>query len=299
MLLGTLSILWGCSFLFVELALRDLPVFTVALGRTGIAAAVLLVLTAGRGASLHPLVQRWREFILLGALRAAIPMCAIVWAQTRIDSGVAGILNSSSPLFTMVIAHLLTTDDRLTARKVIGCVIGMIGIIVMIGLESVHEVGNGIGGELAMLGATCSYGFAAVYGRRFDTGSSTVSAAGMLCGATLLILPLALMIDRPWALAPSVQSVGALCGLAVLSTALAFVVWFELIRTAGPSNTSLVTFLIPFTAIGAGVLLLGEQPSIGALLGLAILLAGVAVTQKRPDTPMNRPVASGARRVAG
>jgi drug/metabolite transporter (DMT)-like permease len=226
-------------------------------------------------------------------------MCAIVWAQTRIDSGVAGILNSSSPLFTMVIAHLLTTDDRLTARKVIGCVIGMIGIIVMIGLESVHEVGNGIGGELAMLGATCSYGFAAVYGRRFDTGSSTVSAAGMLCGATLLILPLALMIDRPWALAPSVQSVGALCGLAVLSTALAFVVWFELIRTAGPSNTSLVTFLIPFTAIGAGVLLLGEQPSIGALLGLAILLAGVAVTQKRPDTPMNRPVASGARRVAG
>jgi drug/metabolite transporter (DMT)-like permease len=279
LLLAALSALWGCSFLFVELALRDLPVFTVALGRTGIAAAFLLLLLAATRAPLLPLVQRWREFLLLGALRAAIPMSLIVWAQTRIDSGVAGILNSTSPLFTMVIAHLLTTDDRLTPQKLIGCLIGMVGVVVMIGMEFLSRLGDGVGGQLAMLGATCSYGFAAVYGRRFDTGSNTASAAGMLSGATLLILPLALAIDRPWALSPDPLSISALFALALLSTAVAFVVWFRLITTAGPSNTSLVTFLIPLAALGFGVLLLGEKPTLGSLLGLAIILAGLAVTQ--------------------
>jgi drug/metabolite transporter (DMT)-like permease len=279
--LATLAALWGCSFLFVELALRDLPVLTVALGRTGIAAAFLLLLLAAIRAPLLPLAQRWREFLVLGALRAAIPMSLIVWAQTRIDSSVAGILNSTSPLFTMVIAHLLTSDDRLTPPKLIGCLVGIVGVAVMIGMEFLHQLGNGIAGQLAMLGATCSYGFAAVYGRRFDTGSNTASAAGMLSGATLLILPLALAIDRPWTLNPGPLSISALVGLALLSTAVAFVVWFRLITTAGPSNTSLVTFLIPFAALGFGVLLLGEKPTLGSLLGLAIILAGLAVTQVR------------------
>jgi drug/metabolite transporter (DMT)-like permease len=153
LLLAALAALWGCSFLFVELALRDLPVFTVALGRTGIAAAFLLLLLAATRAPLLPLVQRWREFLLLGALRAAIPMSLIVWAQTRIDSGVAGILNSTSPLFTMVIAHLLTTDDRLTPQKLIGCLIGMVGVVAMIGMEFLSQLGDGVGGQLAMLWA--------------------------------------------------------------------------------------------------------------------------------------------------
>jgi drug/metabolite transporter (DMT)-like permease len=288
LLLAALSALWGCSFLFVELALQDLPVFTVALGRTGIAAAFLLLLLAATRAPLLPLVQRWREFLLLGALRAAIPMSLIVWAQTRIDSGVAGILNSTSPLFTMVIAHLLTTDDRLTPQKLIGCLIGMVGVVVMIGMEFLSRLGEGVGGQLAMLGATCSYGFAAVYGRRFDTGSNTASAAGMLSGAAVLILPLALVIDRPWTLSPGPLSISALVALALLSTAVAFVVWFRLITTAGPSNTSLVTFLIPFAALGFGVLLLGEKPSLGSLLGLVIILAGLAVTQLKPSRSRTR-----------
>ena len=291
LLLGTLSLLWGCSFLFVELALREIPVFTVALGRTGIAAACLLLLLAATRSPLGPLARRWREFIVLGALRAAIPISLIVWAQTRIDSGVAGILNSTSPLFTMVVAHLLTSDDRLTKQKITGCLIAMSGVVVMIGMEFMSQLGNGVAGQLAMLGATCSYGFAAVYGRRFDTGSNTASAAGMLCAATLLILPIALAIDRPWTLSPGVQSIGALLGLALLSTAIAFVVWFRLITTAGPSNTSLVTFLIPFAALGFGVLLLGEKPSVGSLLGLVIILFGLVITQltaSRPDRTLHR-----------
>jgi drug/metabolite transporter (DMT)-like permease len=167
----------------------------------------------------------------------------------------------------------------------------------MIGMEYLYELGSGITGQVAMLGATCSYGFAAVYGRRFDGGSNTASAAGMLCGATLLILPAALVIDRPWTLSPGLQSIGALFGLALLSTAVAFVVWFRLIKTAGPSNTSLVTFLIPFTALGFGILLLGEKLSLGSLLGLGIILAGLAVTQLKWPRPNKsvQPTPAGGR----
>ena len=139
-----------------------------------------------------------------------------------------------------------------------------------------------------MLGATCSYGFAAVYGRRFDTGSNMASAAGMLSGATLLILPVSLVIDRPWTLSPGPLSIGALLALALLSTAVAFVVWFRLITTAGPSNTSLVTFLIPITALGLGVLLLGEKPTLGSVLGLLIILTGLAVTQLKSSRSKTR-----------
>ena len=196
----------------------------------------------------------------------------------------------------MVIAHLLTSDDRLTPQKLIGCLIGIVGVVVMIGMEFLNQLGDGVVGQLAMLGATCSYGFAAVYGRRFDTGSNMASAAGMLSGATLLILPVALVIDRPWTLSPGLHSASALFGLALLSTAIAFVVWFRLITTAGPSNTSLVTFLIPFTALGLGILVLGEKPTLGSVLGLVIILAGLAVTQlrsSRPDDSVQPTPASG------
>lgn len=282
-LLVLLSLLWGCSFLFVEVALRGMPVFTVALGRTAIAALVLLAFLAAVREPLAPLARRWREFLLLGALRGAIPISLIVWAQTRIDSGVAGILNSTSPLFTMVIAHGLTQEERLTARKLAGCLIGMAGVTVMMGMDALRGLGDtALLGHLAMLGATCSYGFAAVYGRRFHEGSHAASAAGMLTGAALLVLPAALLLERPWTVEPGLQPLAALCALAVVSTALAFVVWFQLITRVGASRTSLVTFLIPFSALGLGVALLGEKPSASALGGLALILAGLAVIQYQP-----------------
>jgi drug/metabolite transporter (DMT)-like permease len=278
-----LSLLWGGSFLFVELALRDLPVLTVALGRMGIAAALLVSLVVAMRLPLAPVIGRWREFLLLGALRGAVPVCLIVWAQTRIDSSVAGILNSTSSFFTMVIAHLLTRDERLTPQKALGCALGIAGVALMIGLEAVREMRHGVAGQLAMLGATLSYGFAAVYGRRFEGMAHTSAAAGMLCGATLLILPAALVLERPWTLNPGLQSLAGLLGLAVLSTAAAFVVWFRLIASVGPGNTSLVTFLIPIVALALGATALGERPAAGSLVGMIAILAGLAVTQLNPQ----------------
>ena len=280
-LLGLLSLLWGCSFLFIEVALRDLPVFTLALGRTGLGAAVLTGWLILRGISLRPIAEHWGGFVLLGALRGAMPICLIVWAQTRIESGLAGILNSTSPLFTMIVAHYLA-NERLTRRKLIGCVIGMSGVVLMIGVDALRGLGDSVVGQLAMIGATCCYGFAASYGKRFEGMPHALSAAGMLAGASALILPLSLVLENPWTLRPGAIPLAALLGLAILSTAIGFVVWFRLIQTAGPGNTSLVTFLIPLVALGLGVAVLGEQPTGTSLAGVAILFAGLTITQMKP-----------------
>lgn len=278
--LALLSLLWGCSFFFIEIALRDLPVFTVAAGRTGIGAAVLAAYLVLSGVPLKPIAERWWGLVLLGALRAAIPICLIVWAQTRIDSGLAGILNSTSPLFTMIIAHYLA-GDRLTPRKIAGCAVGMSGVVLMIGVDALRGLGDSVLGQLAMLGATCCYGFAASYGKRFEDMPHALSAAGMLAGATALILPASILLEHPWTLRPGFAPVAALCALGILSTAIGFVVWFRLIQSAGPSNTSLVTFLIPPVALVLGVAILGEQPSASSFAGVAIIFAGLALTQLR------------------
>ena len=155
----------------------------------------------------------------------------------------------------------------------------------MIGVDALRGLGDSVLGQLAMLGATCCYGFAASYGKRFEDMPHALSAAGMLAGATALILPASVLLEHPWTLRPAFASIAALCALGVLSTAIAFVVWFRLIQTAGPSNTSLVTFLIPPVALVLGITVLGEQPSLTSFAGVAIIFAGLAITQFAPAAP--------------
>lgn len=279
-LLGLLSTLWGSSFFFIEVALQSFPVFTVVFLRVAIAAGLLFIYLRLAGLQLPHTLASWRQFLLLGALRAALPISLIVWAETQIDSNLAGILNSTSPLFTVIVAHYFTDDDKLTGNRLVGIAIGMLGVALLIGLDALQGVGSQVVAQLAMLGATCSYGFAAVYGRRFKNTSSAVSATGMLISAALLILPLALL-EQPWSLTPSVASIGAILGLALLSTAFAFIIWFQLIFSAGASNTAMVTFLIPIVALFLGVVILGETMQWASLLGLSFILLGLAVSQGR------------------
>lgn len=279
-LLFLLSVLWGSSFFFIEIALRDISIFTIVFARVGIAALVLTVYVYATGHQLPGKITIWGQFILLGALRAAIPISLIVWAETQINSSLAGILNSTSPLFTAIIAHHLTPDDKLTRSRLLGIVMGMIGVGVLIGPDALQGFGVQVIAQLAMLGATCSYGFAAVYGRQFKGTSPTVSATGMLIGAALLIFPLALL-EQPWTLSLSLLSVSAILGLSLLSTALAFIVWFQLIFSVGASNTSMVTFLIPITALVLGLFILDETMNLTSFIGLMIILAGLAIAQNR------------------
>ncbi|HFC11376.1 MAG TPA: DMT family transporter, partial [Anaerolineae bacterium] len=259
LLLFLLATLWGSSFLFMKIAVGQLPVFTVVLGRIGIAALLLTAVVYGQGHRLPSTLTQWGQFILLGILRAGLPITLFVWAGSQIDSSISGILNSTTPLFTAIIAHFLTKDERFNMRRLVGVLISMVGVVFLIGPSALQGLGQNVLAQLAVLGATCSYGFAGVYGRRFGDTPIVVTTASFLIGATLLIIPFTLLIDKPWTLQPTFTAVAAVFTLATFNTAIAFMVWLALNLRAGANNTAQVTFLIPIMAIVLGVIILDEQ----------------------------------------
>lgn len=206
-------------------------------------------------------------------------------AQAQIPSGLASILNATTPLFGVVVAHWLTTDEKLTPARLAGVLCGMAGVAVMIGPAALAGLGGDkLLAQLAVLGAALSYAFSGVFGRRFRRlGITPVqSAAGQLTASSLTLLPLALLIDRPWLLqAPPTGALAAVAALALLSTALAYLIFFRLLASAGATNLLLVTFLIPVSAILFGVALLGETIEPRQLAGMALIAAGLAAIDGR------------------
>ena len=282
-LLILLSILWGGSFFFAEVALAELPPFTVVLGRVGIAALALLALVYATGRRMPAGWTPWGAFLAMGFLNNLIPFSLIVWGQTQIASGLASILNATTPLFTVVLAHLLTGDEKMTRNRLAGVVFGLVGVTVMIGPEALAGLGLHVVAQLAVLAAALAYAFAGIYGRRFRDTPPLVTAAGQVTASTVLILPLALIIERPWTLAaPGPVTWGAVLGIALLSTAAAYVIYFRILRTAGATNLLLVTFLIPVSAILLGVTILGEHLTPGQIAGMALIGLGLAAIDGRP-----------------
>ncbi|MEO0915127.1 MAG: DMT family transporter, partial [Pseudomonadota bacterium] len=258
-LLILLSILWGGSFFFVEVAVGHVPPLTIVLVRVALAAAFLWAMAGLLRAPIPRTGAAWRAFLGMGVLNNVIPFCLIVWGQTEIASGVASILNATTPLFGVVVAHVLTADEKLTPLRLAGVVAGIAGVTVMM-------IGAGFGGGMlgyaAVLAAAFSYSLAGVYGRRFRAlgVAPMATAAGQVTCSSLLLLPVVLVVDRPWALAwPGGEVALALVGLAVLSTGLAYILYFRLLAVAGATNLLLVTFLIPVSAILLGALVLGES----------------------------------------
>jgi drug/metabolite transporter (DMT)-like permease len=290
-LLIILSILWGGSFFFAEVALEALPPLSVVFARVAIGALALLVLVHAAGLRLPRELRLWRAFFVMGALNNLIPFSLIVWGQTAITGGLAAILNATTPLFTVVLAHLLTRDERLTPAKLAGVAAGFLGVAVMIGPEVLGGLGTGglglaVLAQLAVLAAAVSYAFAGIYGRRFRATPPLITATGQVTASTLLLCPLALMIDRPWTLAlpePAVTwaALGALLGLGLLSTAAAYVIYFRILASAGATNLLLVTFLIPVSAILLGVMVLSEQLTAAQLAGMGLIAIGLAAIDGR------------------
>ena len=288
-LLVGLSVLWGGSFLFVGVAVAELPPLTIVVARVALAAAALLLALRFMGVALPRERRVWVAFLGMGVLNNAIPFTLIAWGQGHIASGVASILNATTPLFTVVVAHWLTADERMTARKLAGVAIGFGGVAVMIGGAALRTLGVDVLAQLAVLAAAISYAFAGVYGRRFKAMgvAPAATAAGMLTVSTLLLLPAMLIVDRPWTLpAPSAATVAALLGLALISTALAYILYFRLLASAGATNLLLVTFLIPVSAILFGATLLGERLAPRHFLGMALIGCGLAaIGRERAAAP--------------
>lgn len=280
-----LSLLWGGSFFFVGVAVNGLPPFTIVALRVGLAAIALLVVLRLRGLSMPRGPAVWWAFLVMGVLNNVIPQTLIVWGQTHIPSGLASILNATTPLFTVLVAHVATRDERMGLAKVGGVLTGFAGVAVMIGPQAFSGLGGNILAQMAILGAALSYALATVYGRRFRTLGVTpmATAIGMLSGATVVLVPLSLLVEHPWALPPAGLDVWlAVGGLALLSTALAYIFFFRLLATAGASNLSLVTFLIPISAILLGVLVLGETLELRHFAGMAFIGLGLAAIDGRP-----------------
>ena len=284
-----LSILWGGSFFFVEIAVQDLPTFTIVVCRVVLAALILNLVMVMQGQHMpNPATAAgrriWAAFLVMGLINNAIPFSLIVWGQAHIASGVASILNATTPLFAVVVTHLMTSDERMTLPRLAGVILGIIGVAVLIGGTALQSLGVNVVAQLAVLGAAISYAFAGTFGRRFKTmGISPIATAtGQVSASSLLMLPLVLAVDQPWTLAmPSTGTVLALIALAALSTALAYILYFHILASAGATNVLLVTFLVPVSAIMLGILFLNESLGTKHIIGMALIGTGLAAIDGR------------------
>ena len=283
-LLAALSILWGGSFFFVGVAVQRLPPFTIVALRVGLAAIALNIIVVARGQHMPGDWRVWLAFLGMGLLNNVAPFSLIVWGQTQIASGLASILNATTPFFSVVVAHFLTDDEKMNPRRVVGVGLGFFGVVLVIGPQVLKGIGANTLAQFAVLGATICYAFAAVFGRRFHRMGlpPLVTATGQVTAATVVLIPLALIVDRPWTLpSPGWETWGAVLGLALLSTALAYIVYFRILATAGATNLLLVTLLIPVTAILLSSTFLGERLVLRHIAGMAILGLGLTVIDGR------------------
>jgi len=282
LLLIFLSILWGGSFFFSKIALSELQPFTVVLGRVSIAAVMLIFVVFATGHRMPKSPKVWAAFLVMGLLNNLIPFSLIFWGQTLIPSSLAAILNATTPVWTILLAHFLTTDERLTSHKLVGVIIGVIGVVITIGVIDLQGLGSNVIAQLAVLGAAVSYALAGIYGKRFRGSPPIVTASGQVICTTLLLIPITILVDKPWMLpAPSMIMLGAMLGLALLSTALAYIIYFRLLSNVGATNLLLVTFLIPVSAILLGVRILDERLVIHQLVGMAVIGLSLVIIDGR------------------
>ena len=284
LLLLILSVLWGGSFFFVGVAVKTLPPFTIVALRVGLAAIALNIVVRATGLRMPTDRRLWSAFFGMGLLNNMIPFCLIVWGQTHIASGIASIFNATTPIFTVIVAHAFTNDEKITGGRLVGIIVGFAGAAVIIGLESLNTLGTNTLAQFAVLGAALSYAFAGVYGRRFKNYGVTpmVTATGQVTASTILLVPLVVIVDQPWSIAmPGLETWAAMIGLALFSTALAYILYFRILATAGATNLLLVTFLIPVSAILLGALFLGEQLASKDFTGMGLIFLGLAAIDGR------------------
>lgn len=283
-MLGTLSVLWGGSFLFNGILVKAWPPLTIVSARVALAAIALWLVVRIMGIAVPKSRQAWLAFFGMGFLNNVIPFSLIVWGQTHIASGLAAILNATTPLFAVIIAHVLTTDEKLTSNRAAGLLVGFAGVIVMVGPTALGGAGEGFLGEIAVLGAAVSYAFAGIFGRRFKAMGlpPLIPAAGQVTASAIMLLPVALNVDKPFNLpAPGAETWAALFGLAFLATALAYILFFRILATAGATNLMLVTILIPPSAILLAALVLGEQLATRHFAGMLLIALGLLAIDGR------------------
>ena len=286
-MLVLLALIWGGSFFLNAVAVRELPVLTIVLGRVGIAALILLLVIRIKGIEFPRGPGLLWAFAIMGLFNNVLPFGLIVWAQGHVASGQAAILNATTPIFAAIMAHLMTKNEKISLRQIVGILAGIAGVAVMMGEAVRQQAGSVLAAQCALLGASLSYGYVAAYGRRFrGLGvSPLVTTTGQVSMASLFLLPIVLVVDRPWTLpVPSGAAILAVIAIAVICTAFAYGLYFRILASAGATNLSLVTMLVPASAILLGIMFLGEHLLAHHLAGLGLIIAGLTVMDGRvPD----------------
>lgn len=284
LILGTLALIWGGAFFFIGVAVRHVPPLTYVWLRLTIAAAAMLLFVRAKGYSIGLPREVWASIILLAVLNNALPFTLFGWGQTHIASGLASILNATTPIWGVVVAHFLTSDERMTPRKIAGVLLGFGGVATMIGPSLLSSLGTSALAQLACVAASLSYALAAVWARRFRRmGISPMSVTtGQLTAGAIIMLPMSLIVDKPWTHAfPPVSALAAITALALLCTAFGYVLYFRLIETSGATNALLVTLLVPPVAILLGALFLDESLAPQDFAGLGLIALGLAAIDGR------------------
>lgn len=278
-LLVALGAIWGASFLFIKVAVATIPPLTIVAGRLSLAAALLLLVVRLRGDALPRGTGLWARCATIAVIGNVVPFALISWGEVRIDSALAAILMSTVPLATVVLAHLLTADERLTWSKATGVLVGLAGVVLLIGPVAFSGLGDRVLGQLAVALAACGYALSSIVARGLKGQSATGTGACVLLVASVIAIPAALIADRPWTLQPDVESLLAVLVLGVLCTAGAYVILFRLVTSVGATFLSLNNYLVPLFGVLWGAVFLGEAPPPQAFGALLLILSGIAVTQ--------------------
>jgi drug/metabolite transporter (DMT)-like permease len=284
LILGFLALIWGGAFFFIGVAVRHVPPLTYVCLRLTIAAAAMWIYVRARGETISLPRRVWGSILALALLNNALPFALFGWGQTHIASGLASILNATTPIWGVIVAHFLTHDERMTPRKIAGVILGFGGVATMIGPALLSSIGTSGLAELACVTASLSYALAAVLARRFRRqGISPLSVTtGQLTAGALVMLPASAIVDHPWSHAfPPLSAIAAITALALLCTAFGYVLYFRLIATSGATNALLVTLLVPPVAIVLGALFLDESLASQDFIGLGLIALGLAAIDGR------------------
>lgn len=280
-LLALLALFWGSSYLFIKVALESIPPLTLIAFRVSLAALLLYGVARWQGHRMPSDRSVWRQFGVQCFFLCIGGWVVLAWGQQFIDSGLAGILNSTSPIFVFFITLLWTRHESVSGLRLFGALLGLAGVILIIGADALRGIGTQVIGQFAVLASAALYGASAIYGKRFSAIPPTVTAAGTLTVASLILIPVSLLIDQPWALDPSLKSMAAATALSIISSCLALLLYFRLIRTLGSMGTASQAYLRVGISVLLGAVILNEQIGWTVALGLAAVVGGVIAINAR------------------
>ena len=274
LLLGVLALVWGASYLFIDVALESFPPATLMTLRVLIAATLLWGLMSFKGLRFPPR-NRWGALFVQSILNASGAWLLLAWGQQYTESGLAGVINSTSPIFVVIFSALLSNLTTPSPRKICGAVLGIAGVVFIIGPSALSGLGQNVAAQLAILAGAALYGMAAIRGRHFSDLNPIVTSTATLVWAAVVLLPIALIMEQPWTLSPSPKSLTALGALGIFSTAMALLIYFRLVNTLGSLGTASQAYLRAGISVALGVVILGERMSLQTSLGLGVVILAV------------------------